>query len=89
MAMGTLGHLVRRRRLGAIGSGRSLVVWTVFLGLSGVCLPGCHQSPISARDPRSQYSRYDLVRGQYPPQYLEDEFGRRIPNLRGRLLATE
>lgn len=89
MAATMLRHLVARRRLGAIGSRRSGVACAVFLGLSGVWLSGCHQSPINARDPRSQYSRYDLVRGQYPPQYLEDEFGRRIPNLRGRLLAAE
>ncbi|GIK19527.1 MAG: hypothetical protein DYG93_02665 [Leptolyngbya sp. PLA2] len=89
MATGTHDHLVSRRRLGAAGSRRPLVVWTFFFGLSALWLSACHQSPINARDPRSQYSRYDLVRGQYPPQYLEDEFGRRIPNLRGRLLAAE
>jgi|GEM_PF-914742 len=89
MATGTRSHPDPQRRVGAISAHRSLVLWAVFLGLCAASLPACHQSPINARDPRSQYSRYDLVRGQYPPQYLEDEFGRRIPNLRGRLLATE
>lgn len=50
---------------------------------------GCGKPLLSAKEPRSQYSRYDLVRQQYAPQYLEDPFGRRIPNLRGRLLARD
>lgn len=48
---------------------------------------GCADPLLSPNEPRSQYSRYDLVRGQFAPQYIEDEFGRRQPNLRGRLLA--
>ncbi len=50
---------------------------------------GCAKSLLSPREPRSQYSRYDLVRNQYAPQYIEDEFGRRVPNLRGRLLEKQ
>ena len=56
--------------------------------LAASTLGGCAKPLLSPREPRSQYSRYDLVRNQYSPQYLEDEFGRRIPNLRGRLLET-
>ncbi len=50
---------------------------------------GCAKPLLSPTEPRSQYSRYDLVRGQFAPQYVEDEFGRRLPNLRGRLLVRE
>lgn len=50
---------------------------------------GCLDPLLSPDEPRSQYSRYDLVRGQFAPQYIEDEFGRRQPNLRGRLLSPE
>lgn len=50
---------------------------------------GCAKPLLSPTEPRSQYSRYDLVRGQYAPQYVEDEFGRRKPNLRGRLLLPD
>ncbi|MEZ6209960.1 MAG: hypothetical protein R3B46_01760 [Phycisphaerales bacterium] len=46
---------------------------------------GCSKALLSPRDERTQYDRYDVARGQYEPQYIEDEFGRRKPNLRGRL----
>lgn len=52
-------------------------------------LTGCVDPLLSPNEPRSQYSRYDLVRGRFAPQYVEDEFGRRKPNLRGRLLLPE
>jgi hypothetical protein len=50
---------------------------------------GCVDPLLSPNEPRSQYSRYDLVRGRFAPQYVEDEFGRRKPNLRGRLILPE
>ncbi|MCC7389882.1 MAG: hypothetical protein IT431_14070 [Phycisphaerales bacterium] len=50
---------------------------------------GCAKPLLSPTEPRNQYSRYDLVRGQFAPQYVEDEFGRRLPNLRGRLLVRD
>lgn len=52
-------------------------------------LAGCVDPLLSPNEPRSQYSRYDLVRGRFAPQYVEDEFGRRKPNLRGRLILPE
>lgn len=52
-------------------------------------LSGCVDPLLSPNEPRSQYSRYDLVRGRFAPQYVEDEFGRRKPNLRGRLILPE
>lgn len=76
--LGICGSLRRCFRVGFIG----LLLGGAF-GMSG-----CAKPLLSPREPRSQYSRYDLVRNQYAPQYLEDEFGRRIPNLRGRLLET-
>jgi len=51
-------------------------------------MPGCRQSPITEDDIRSQFDRYDLVRDQYAPAYLQDEYGRKRPNLRGRLLNS-
>lgn len=50
---------------------------------------GCRRVLFRADDDRSPYARYDRVRADDPPPYLQDEFGRRIPNLRGRLLARE
>lgn len=71
-----------RRTLRILGVG-------VCFGL-GVCsLTGCADPLLSPNEPRSQYSRYDLVRGRFAPQYVEDEFNRRQPNLRGRLLIPE
>lgn len=46
---------------------------------------GCAKPLLSPRDERTQYDRYDVARGQFEPQFIEDEFGRRKPNLRGRL----
>lgn len=66
---------------------RVFAAGTVVAGLAA--LGGCAKPLLSPNEPRSQYSRYDLVRGQFAPQYVEDEFGRRMPNLRGRLLLPE
>lgn len=58
------------------------------VGLTAVVLglTGCGKPLFSPKDQRSQYDRFDAVRNQYEPQFIEDEFGRRRPNLRGRLL---
>lgn len=58
--------------------GAGLLVWLATAG-------GCSKPLLSPADERSQYDRYDAVRSQYASQYTEDEFGRRRPNLRGRL----
>jgi len=56
------------------------------LGLSVASgVAGCGKPLFSSEDPRSQYDRYDRSRNQLAPQYIEDEYGRREPNLRGRL----
>ena len=47
---------------------------------------GCQQSPITENDERSPYDRYDLIRDEYASPYLQDEYGRKRPNLRGRLI---
>ncbi|MCH7791937.1 MAG: hypothetical protein IID31_06625 [Planctomycetes bacterium] len=46
---------------------------------------GCSEVLFDPKKPRTQYDRYDRIRGDYAPQYIEDEFGQRRPNLRGRL----
>lgn len=53
--------------------------------LALITLAGCNKPLLSPTRDRSQYDRYDRVRGQFVPQYIEDEYGRRTPNLRGRL----
>lgn len=48
-------------------------------------LGGCQKVLLSPNEERTQYDRYDKVRNRFSPQYVEDEFGHRTPNLRGRL----
>ncbi len=50
-----------------------------------ICAAGCSQPLLAPTDERSPFDRYDNVRGRYAPQYIENEYGRREPNLRGRL----
>lgn len=50
-----------------------------------VAFAGCSEPLLAARDERSPFDRYDAVRNQHAPQYVENEFGRRQPNLAGRL----
>jgi hypothetical protein len=52
-------------------------------------LGGCGGALLADDEPRSQYDRYDALRGQRPPAGIEDEFGITKPNLRGRLLRTD
>ena len=58
-------------------------------GVFGVGLGGCGEALIDDNQPRSQYDRYDALRDQRPPASVEDEFGNRKPNLRGRLLRRD
>jgi hypothetical protein len=59
------------------------------LVFSGVLLPGCQKPLLSPTDERSPYDRYDVVRNQSAEQYVYDEYGRRRPNLKERLLPRQ
>lgn len=50
---------------------------------------GCQEPLFSADEPRSQYDRFDVVRETRAPGYVMDEFGRKRPNVRSRLLIVE
>lgn len=50
---------------------------------------GCNRPLLAPSEERSPFDRYDAVRGDYAPQYIEDKFGRRQPNLKGRLTPKE
>ena len=50
---------------------------------TAVC--GCQKPLFPANQPRTQFERFDKVRNQSAPQYIEDEFGRRRPNVQARL----
>lgn len=60
-----------------------------FAASAGTLGIGCTKPLLSPDATRSQYDRYDAVRSQYASQYTEDEFGRRRPNLKGRLMPKE
>jgi len=50
---------------------------------------GCQKTALRPDDTRSQFDRYDRSRNQRAEPFLEDEFGRRTPNLSERLLITD
>ncbi|KAA0212705.1 MAG: hypothetical protein DYG94_14065 [Leptolyngbya sp. PLA3] len=54
-----------------------------------LAMGGCRKPLLATGEERSQFDRYDRVREQDPSPYYMDEFGRRRPNLRGRLLPRE
>ncbi|MEX0876938.1 MAG: hypothetical protein WD114_05725 [Phycisphaerales bacterium] len=58
-------------------------------GCGGMLMTGCQKTALRPDDMRSQFDRYDQARNQRAQPFLEDEFGRRTPNLTGRLLTSE
>jgi hypothetical protein len=62
------------------------VAWLVVPVIAACAQTGCRQSPITENDVRSPFDRYDLIRDEYAAPYLQDEYGRKRPNLRGRLI---
>ena len=63
-------------------------IGAAILGGAGA-LSGCTKPLFSPEEERSQFDRYDAIRAQRSAPYIEDEFGRRQPNLRGRLLTKQ
>ena len=59
------------------------------LVFSGVSLAACQKPLLSPTDERSPYDRYDAVRNQGADQFVYDEYGRRRPNLKERLLPKQ
>jgi hypothetical protein len=58
--------------------------WCVLL--PGVLLAGCSSSPFARGEvPRTPYERYLTLRGQAPPEKVENNFGAMQPALRQRL----
>lgn len=73
------------RGTGKVSGGRAWVLAGAgALGL--VWLSGCAKPLLSPDEPRTQFDRYDAARNQQAEQYQMDEWGRRRPNLRERLL---
>ncbi|HVU64608.1 MAG TPA: hypothetical protein VHC70_11570 [Phycisphaerales bacterium] len=67
-------------------------LWLLLGASASLCLlgvVGCSRPLLGPTDERSPFDRYDNVRGRYAPQYIENEYGRREPNLRGRLAPKD
>lgn len=59
---------------------------SIVLGVAAcVLMTGCSKPLFSPEDERSPFDRFDTVRNQFAPQYIEDEFGAKKPNIRARL----
>ncbi len=54
-----------------------------------ISLASCQKTLLHKDDARSPFDRYNQTRAQHAPPYLEDEYGRRTPNLRDRLVKSE
>lgn len=52
-------------------------------------LGACKRSALRNDDDRTQFSQYDRTRNVDSAPFIEDEFGRRTPNLRARLLVKD
>jgi len=67
------------------GSALPLVLALGWLGAAGGC-----QQPLFPDDlPRTQYERFDRLRGVYTPQETVGQFGDKVPALRERLQPYE
>jgi hypothetical protein len=69
------------------GETRRAIALGAFLALIG--LGGCSNPLFPESEDRSQFAGYDRARDQTVPAYVEDAYGDRRPNLRGRLLTRE
>ncbi len=64
---------------------RAVLALTSLATLTLLFAPGCARPLLAPDEDRSPFDRYDALRNQQAPQTVEDAFGRRNPNLRGRL----
>ncbi|MBL4591361.1 MAG: hypothetical protein JKY96_05315 [Phycisphaerales bacterium] len=56
---------------------------------TAVVISGCQRTALRPADSRSQFDQYDHARNQRAEPFTEDEFGKRTPNLRGRLIVHD
>lgn len=61
----------------------------VLCGIALLALTGCRPGVFGPNEDRSQYDRFDQARDTRVQTLIEDEFGRKVPNLRKRLVHTE
>lgn len=66
-----------------------LLCWLSLPLLAAAASSGCGQALFSPSEYRTQFDRFDATRGQFAEQYVEDAYGRRRPNLRGRMAPRD
>ena len=59
-----------------------LLLASALLALSAAA---CAPTLLSPNEKRTPFDAYDRARDRHAPQYVENEFGGRVPNLRARL----
>jgi len=62
-------------------------VWIVTVLIAAAALMGCEQKLLSDKQPRTQYERYDRLRGRYVPPTQRGPYGEEVSALRERLGA--
>ena len=78
----------RRTKDGSAGVSAQSVM--IALGLFAcLSITACKRTALRNDDERTQFSRYDRTRNADSAPFIEDEFGRRTPNLRARLLVKD
>lgn len=82
-------HDHTRRTRPGVARGATRTVFGLSLLGAAICLAGCQRAALRPDDVRSQFDRYDQSRSQRAQPFLEDEYGRRTPNLKERLLVSD
>ncbi len=54
-----------------------------------IAASGCQKALFGDELPRTQYERYQVLRGKYRPEHTENAFGAQRPALRQRLAPLE
>jgi hypothetical protein len=65
------------------------VVVTLVVCSGAAVITGCRPPVFGPNEDRSQFDRFDQARDTRAQTLIEDEFGRKVPNLRKRLVHTE
>ena len=69
--------------------GLNMLVGTLLLVAMTVSVGGCQKPLFPEHEPRTQYERYQLLRGQYRPVSQQNPYGAKQPALRERLSPLE
>lgn len=73
--------MVLGRLIGSVRVFVALSLWVAWWA----ALAGCTTQLFPETADRSPFTRYDALRDQNPPLYVQDVYGRDRPNIRGRL----